>query len=310
MTGKITIIKYTLATILCSFVLLNTTVGQGVKKSPANISSVKAGKAKGPVKGTITADMDCSVTINGTAKPIVIKAGGTASVLLKIGDNTVEAIATGKKSLFKNIVKVEAGETPRVEVAFLASIKFLEYIKQGNAAMVEASIKKNPLLATNEGEFLASPPIEIAIENSQLDIIKLLISKGASYTLPTAIFPLHKSILYASSEKSDKEKEVPDRQLVDYFLSQGCKITDKDTCGNTPLHSAAQAGKLDLLTYLIEKGADVNAKNDLGETPLKIAEDKGYISIINHLKPQPVVGKLQAEGTEKPAVDTTATTKQ
>src|SRR5665213_3218933 len=129
MTGKITIIKYTLATILCSFVLLHTAVGQGIKKSPARNSSVKTSKAKGPVKGTITADMDCSVKINGTAKPIIIKAGAIASVVLKIGDNTIEAVATNKKSIFKSIVKVEAGETPRVEVDFFANIKFLEYIK-------------------------------------------------------------------------------------------------------------------------------------------------------------------------------------
>ena len=299
MIRKNTIIKYALATILCSFVLLHTAIGQSVKKAPAGVSSFKPGKAKGPVKSIITADMDCSVKINGAIKPVIIKAGASASVLLNIGDNTIEATATDKKSLFKNIVKVQAGESPRVEVAFFANIKFLEYIKQGNAEMVEAAIKKNPILATDGTEILASSPIEMAIENSKLDIIKLLISKGASFTKPTAIFPVHKSILYASSEKSDKDKEAPDRQIVDYFLSQGCKITDKDDCGNTPLHSAAQAGKLDLLAYLIEKGADINAKNDLDETALKIGEDKGYISIINLLKPKPVVEKLQADGSEK-----------
>jgi ankyrin repeat protein len=229
---------------------------------------------------------------------------------LNIGDNTIEAIAADKKSIFKNILRVQAGETPKVEVLFFANNKFLEYVRQGNTAMVEEAIKKNPILASNGGEILACSPIEIAIQNSQLDIIKLLISKGASFTTPTAIFPLHKSILFASSEKPNKDKPAPDQQLLDYFLSQGCKITDKDDFGNTPLHSAAQAGKIDLVSYLIEKGADVNAKNDLGDTPLKIAEDKGYISIIDILKPKPTVEKLQAEGSIQPVTGSPVTGQQ
>ncbi len=303
MVIKITFIKYAFATILCLFVIFQSAVGQSAKKADNQSAKKSLTKttvikpAKGPVKATITTDMDCSLIINSGAKPIIIKAGITTPILLNIGENKIEATATDKKSVYKNVIKVEAGETPKVEVSFFANNKFIDYIKEGNIAMVEASIKKNPTLANNGGEVLASSPIEIAIENSQLDIIKLLISKGANFTTYSTIFPLHKSVLYASAVNSAKDKTAPDHELVDYFLTQGCKITDKDDCGNTPLHSAAQAGKLDLVTYLIEKGADINAKNDLGDTPLKIAEDRGFISIINVLKPKAIVEKLQAESS-------------
>lgn len=305
MARKITTFKYILATTICLFVILQTSIGQNAKKasSPA-AKKLPAGKlGKGTVKAIVAVDMDCSVKINGAAKPLNVKAGATVPVQLNFGENTIEAISADKKSVFKNIIKVQAGETPRVEVSFYANNKFIDYIKEGNVAMVEATINKNPLLATNGGEILASSPIEIAIQSSQLDIIKLLILKGASFTSPTAIFPLHKSILYASSEKASKDKPAPDFQMVEYFLSQGCKITDKDDCGNTPLHSSALCGKLDLLTYLIAKGSDVNAKNDLNDTPLKIAEDKGYISIINVLKPKTTVEKVKADSTVQKTLD-------
>ncbi|MBL7884195.1 MAG: ankyrin repeat domain-containing protein [Bacteroidia bacterium] len=160
----------------------------------------------------------------------------------------------------------------------------MDYIKTGNVNMVEAAIKKDPTLINNENGLLTSSPLEIAIQNSQSELVKYLLGKGASFKKPEDIFPLHKSILYASSAKPTKDKPAADRELVDLFLAKGCKITDKDDGGNTAIHCAARAGKYDLVVYLIEKGADVNAKNDFDDTPLKIAQDKGYITIINYLK--------------------------
>jgi ankyrin repeat protein len=71
--------------------------------------------------------------------------------------------------------------------------------------------------------------------------------------------------------------------LMDLFLSKGCKITDKDDGGNTPLLCAVRAGKMEIVVALVKMGADVNVKNDFDDTPMKIAEDKGLISIISFL---------------------------
>jgi ankyrin repeat protein len=109
-------------------------------------------------------------------------------------------------------------------------------------------------------------------------------NKGASFTKPENIYPLHKTILYVSSLKPAKDKPAPDLELTEFFLSKGCKLTDKDDGGNTPLLCAVRAGKSDLVAYLVEKGADINAKNDFDDTPLKMAQDKGQITIINYLK--------------------------
>lgn len=240
---------------------------------------------KGAAKGTLAADMDCTVKINNGAKPVMLKAYTPLDVTLKPGNNTIDALASDKKSTYKRTVTAKAGETVLVEISFFEDGKFLDYVKTGNINMVEAALKKDPSLLNNENGTLTSTPLEIAIENSQPELVEYLINKGASFTKPENIFPLHKTVLYVSSTKPKaKDKPAPDRELVDFFLAKGCKITDKDDGGNTPLLCAVRANKLDLVMYLVEKGSDINAKNDFDDTPLKLAQDKGEITIINYLK--------------------------
>jgi len=261
-------------------ILASPAVFAQVKKTPP----ATAAAGKGAAKGTLAADMDCSVKINGSAKPVSLKAYTPMDVTLKVGENKIEALSSDKKSTYKRTVTVKAGETVLVEISFFEDGKFLDYIKSGNVAMVEAALKKDPSLLNNENETLTASPLEMAIVNSQPELVKYLMSKGASFTKPENIFPLHKSILYVSSTKPSKDKPAPDRELVEFFLSKGCKITDKDEGGNTPLLCAVRANKLDLVMFLVEKGADINAKNDFDDTPLKMAQDKGEITIINYLK--------------------------
>ncbi|MCK6650790.1 MAG: ankyrin repeat domain-containing protein [Bacteroidia bacterium] len=267
-----------LSSIFIFFITIQSSVfAQGAKKAAA-----PAGK--GTAKGTLAADMDCSVKINGSTVVIAVKAYTPKEVTLKVGENKIEAVSSDKKSKYNRSVTVKAGENTIIEISFFEDGKFLDYVKTGNVNMVEAAIKKDPSLINNENGLLTSSPLQIAIENSQPDLVKYFLDKGASFTSPENIFPLHKSILYASSAKRAKDKPAPDKELAELFLSKGCKITDKDDGGNTPLHCAARAGKYDILVMLIEKGADVNAKNDFDDTPLKIAQDKGFITIINYLK--------------------------
>jgi len=243
-----------------------------------------AAAAKPSAKGTLAADMDCSVKVNGSAKAYNVKAFTPMEVTINVGDNFIEATTLDKKSTYKRTIKAKAGETIIVEISFFDDGKFLDYVKEGNVNMVEAAIKKDPSLINNENGTLTSSPLEIALQNSQVELVKYLLSKGASFKKPEDIYPLHKAVLYCSATKTAKDKPAPDKEMVDLFMSKGCKITDKDDGGNTPLHCAVRAGKYDLVVFFIEKGADVNAKNDFDDTPLKIAQDKGLITIINYLK--------------------------
>lgn len=262
------------------FSAISMVCAQGAKKP---VAGAKAGAAKTSAKGTLAADMDCTVKLNGAAKLINLKAYTGMDVVLKVGDNSIEAVSLDKKSTYRNSIIAKPGETVLVEISFFDDSKFLDYIKTGNTSMAETAIKKNPGLAANEDGNLVTSPLQIAIENSQPEMVAFLMSKGASFLKPENIYPLHLAIKFASTAKPAKDKPAPDKQLVDLFLSKGCKITDKDDGGNSPLHCAVRAGKLDLVVMLVKMGADVNAKNDFDDTPLKIAEDKGLISIISFL---------------------------
>ena len=249
-------------------------------------------KAKSvPTKATLAADMDCSVKINGAAKLIMVKGYDPTATTINVGENYIEATSADKKSTYRTSVVGTAGETTLIEISFFDDSKFLDYIKQGNISMVETAIKKDPGLANNEGQSLTTSPLETAIQNSQLEIVKLLMANGANFTSPENIFPLHKAALYTSSTSKGKDKMAPDKELAVFFLSKGCKLSDKDDGGNTPLHCAVRGGKLELVKLFIEQGADVNAKNDFDDTPLKIAEDKGLISIIDVLRAKGAVDK-------------------
>ncbi len=255
-----------------------TTTAKTGNKAPVNTKNIKA-------RGIIAADLDCIVTINGAKKTVNVKAFTASVVILQYGDNTITAVSSDKTmpSTFKTVINVKDTMKQIIEVTFFDDRKFLDYVKQGMLSMVETAIKKNPDLANNEGQILATSPLQTAITYSQPDIVKLLVNKGASFTKPDPIFPMHKAILFASDLKPKDKELAPDRAMVEFFLTKGCKLTDLDDGGNTLLHSACRGVKLDMVHYLLKNGLDINAKNEAGDTPLKIAEDKGAVSIIEYL---------------------------
>jgi ankyrin repeat protein len=55
------------------------------------------------------------------------------------------------------------------------------------------------------------------------------------------------------------------------------------SAGNTPLHWAAETGRLDLAKLLLENGADVNAKNQASQTPLHFAARANQIELAKFL---------------------------
>ena len=284
-------IRILLTTLLFVAFASGLSFSQAVKAKTGTAVKPKVAGAAAPggknvkARGIIAADMDCIVTVNGAKKPVNVKAYTASVVILNSGNNTIEATSIDKTmaSSFKTIITVKDTTKQIIEISFFDDRKFLDYIKQGMFSMVETAIKKNPDLANNEGQILASSPLQIAITYSQPEIVKLLVNKGASFTKPDPIFPMHKAILFSSDQKPKDKETAPDRAILEFFLTKGCKLTDTDDGGNTLLHIACRGIKLDMVQYLLKNGLDINAKNDFGDTPLKIAEDKGAVSIIEYL---------------------------
>lgn len=64
-----------------------------------------------------------------------------------------------------------------------------------------------------------------------------------------------------------------DEAVFDKRLAEGSSVNERDEVGNTPMHVAASAGKVDMVIHLLQRGADPLAKNKEGKIPLELAKD-------------------------------------
>ncbi|WP_264376841.1 MULTISPECIES: ankyrin repeat domain-containing protein [unclassified Wolbachia] len=74
-----------------------------------------------------------------------------------------------------------------------------------------------------------------------------------------------------------------DANQVADLINKGDDVNARDNRGNTPLHLAVLADKLQVVEKLIEGGADVNAKNNHGATPLHWAALNQNVNIVEKL---------------------------
>jgi hypothetical protein len=159
-------LKKQLFVFLLLVIISKNGIAQATKKTPA-----KESKSTGAAKGSLAADMDCTVKLNGSPTLVAVKAYTPLTISLKAGENTIEAVSTDKKSSFSTTVKGVPGENILVEISFFDDRRFLEYVKQGNMPMIETAIKKDPTLITNQSGTLVTSPLEVAIVNSQPSVV-------------------------------------------------------------------------------------------------------------------------------------------
>jgi len=157
-------------------------------------------------------------------------------------------------------------------------------------------------------------PLWMASHNGYVDIVKLLLDKGADIdvksviygasTLQTVVDKLIKLILGKEAEEDIKKIEADimwllhndttalmmaskngHAEIVRLLLSRGAEINMQTTnCGKTALMFASRGGHLETVKLLLDSGADVNVqKTDDGATALLMATKNGHTEVVRLL---------------------------
>jgi len=136
--------------------------------------------------------------------------------------------------------------------------------------------------------------VEAAAHMGRADIGNLMLDRGATYSLPTAVVfgPVGDvKRMLAEEPRSIHERGAhsfpllwytafgePRTETAEYLISQGADVKE-DMRGRTVLHVAATSGHVDLCRFYMEKGLDPMAVGDsfLGkQTAVKAAQDAGH----------------------------------
>jgi ankyrin repeat protein len=137
-----------------------------------------------------------------------------------------------------------------------------------------------------------STPLLAASYNGYVEIVKLLLDKGADINAKsgdgyTALI-LASAYGHAKSGYIILNKNIfasPNRytEIVKLLLDKGADINERDSDNATALLRASQNGLMEVVKLLLNKGADVNVRNINDATPLMVASTGGHTEIVKLL---------------------------
>jgi ankyrin repeat protein len=126
----------------------------------------------------------------------------------------------------------------------------------------EEEYEPNGIISGEELCFIC--PVEIACIDNKLELLRLLIKRGADIDIidGEGIPPLHRACDYNYIE------------IVRELLDNGVDVnrTDYCACNNTAIHSACKRKNIniEMIQLLLERGADINRTDDQKNTPLML----------------------------------------
>ena len=75
-----------------------------------------------------------------------------------------------------------------------------------------------------------------------------------------------------------------DTAILRLLMERGIRLDVRDHKGNSPIHWAARAGRLENLKLLVEEaGVNPKQRNNGGLSPLHLAASSGHLGIVRYL---------------------------
>ncbi|KAK6344780.1 Palmitoyltransferase zdhhc13, variant 2 [Orbilia javanica] len=139
-----------------------------------------------------------------------------------------------------------------------------------------------------------SEPIHLAVLNNNLDLVKLLLEKGASILSVTTKWKL--TVLHIASLTPNVGCEMM-RFLIESGVPVDGIAGPESGCRSLPLHLACSARENTKVEFLLQNRASVNAKDVYGASPLGVAAISAGTSI--HIKSLVDAGALVGDSDKE-----------
>lgn len=153
----------------------------------------------------------------------------------------------------------------------IAAAPLHQAVLSGDTAQVHALITPEKI---NEKDDNGMTAIQLAIRESNVEIIKILISNDADVNIAVTrakLTPLHVAAFGNNAE------------VANLLVTNGADVNQLDKDGASPLHFAVRRGNTEIAALLIANGADVNATDFEDYTPLHNASWNGHLETVELL---------------------------
>ena len=165
------------------------------------------------------------------------------------------------------------------------AINIFTHIRRGLFDNVYNCIEKEKVDVNQRDDDTGNPPLVVAVEENQIEIVKLLLNRGADVNVkdwtskntaldiseqkgfkPISELLQQRGGKYSSGSSFHLAAKNGDIVSIEEMLSKKQDINEVDAGkGWTALHYAVNYGQKHLVEYLIVKGADINKKDFLGK---------------------------------------------
>lgn len=199
----------------------------------------------------------------------------------------------------------EAGIDPKQKYTDGANVLLLAIGNDTDLNLTKYLTSKS--LSFKDTDAFGRTAFDYAAKNGNIDLLKLLIEKGAKPTNQALIFAsqgtrssanlievyqyLIETVKLDPKVKGQNGETVlhnlvrksNQKDIINYFIAKGVDVNAADKEGNTVLMAAAASKNLDIVELLATKVKDINTANAKGETALFSAVQNGSPEILSYL---------------------------